>query len=403
MPSPTPCPVCSARDAAPFLHRPDHFLSIFLADEDIPGIDVEFAFCPTCCHIFLRSAYDNPRYEALARRLYQRYALLEQAVRPFPQRDRHYLAAVDFFVQAAAPGDKPLSVLDVGSNRGDFLFLLKEALPRIRVQGVEPSALPFHGVPTINQCFEDCRFDAPFDVVIARHVVEHLARPHPFMAQAARCLRDDGLLFLEVPNLHYDLPRGIENFIPEHIHHFSLHSLKTLLSCSGLELVHIDDSRPEGLRLLARKTQAPEDAACRTRHDLPEAMAIERRHIDGYAAKIAYCVERIRQAVEAGRRPAFYGFGNVFFCVLAELRKHLPPGVFEAAGPVILDDTPSKIGKAFRGIPIVSPDQGLAHGDLAVIVCTMNPSHKELMRQKAAALAAGRAMVLTAWEENVYD
>ncbi|MHC1713431.1 MAG: class I SAM-dependent methyltransferase [Solidesulfovibrio sp.] len=397
------CPVCHAEGSVPFLKRPNHFLSIFLAGENIPDIDVEFFFCPACCHIYLLSAYNDPKYTEIASRLYEQYTLLEQTVRPFPQRDKHYLAAVDFFRHAARPGDRALTILDIGSNRGDFLFLLKEALPNITVQGVEPSTLPFYGVPSINKRFEDCRFNEQFDVIISRHVVEHLAAPHPFIAKATKLLKDDGLLFLEVPNLHYDLPRGIENFIPEHIHHFSQNSLKTLLSYSGLQLIHIDDTCPEGLRLLARKTEDADRNSYRTTHNLPEIQTIAQRHIDGYSAKIAFCTNKIQDAVNSGYRPIFYGFGNVFFCVLAELLKHIPQETFYAKSPIILDDTPSKIGKIFRDIPIVSPADGLQQGKSVVIVCTMNPSHKKLMRDKVATLAPGRSIRLTAWEERAYE
>lgn len=325
MPSNNTCPICNSSNPVPFLNRPGHFISIFLAGENIPDINVEFVFCQECCHIYLSSAYHDSLYTEITNRLYERYALLEQTVRPFPQRDKHYNAAVDFFTRTANPGNSPLSVLDVGSNRGDFLYLLQEALPCITVHGIEPSRLSFYGVPTTNMRFEECTFDTQFDVIISRHVLEHLASPYPFILKAHELLKDDGLLFLEIPNLHYDLPRGIENFIPEHIHHFSQLSLNTFLSRCGFHLTHIDDSRPEGLRMLARKNAASKQTLSSPNPTIKASCAIEMAHIHDYTSRISYCVNSITKAMRDGYRPAFYGFGNVFFLCPCRIKKTHPP------------------------------------------------------------------------------
>lgn len=393
--SPASCPVCGNAQTVLFLQRPQHYLSVFLSSADAPEIDVEFYFCPSCGHVYLSSAFDNPAYQEATERLYKQYALLDNDVRPFPQRDKHYTSAVEFFRREYKNPPKNFSVLEVGSNRGDFLYLLKEQYEGASVLGVEPSKLPFYGVPTVTARFEECDFEERFDVIVIRHVLEHMEYPQEIVKKSKLLLRDGGTVFVEVPNLHYDLPRGIENFIPEHINHFSQNSLLTILAAAGLKATAMDDTRPEGLRLLA--STSPEPYRCLDRYLIPPAW------IDGYLHKIEYCMDVLRKAIEKGYAPCLYGYGNVFFCVLAELLKSYSFEVLCEKGFQILDDTPSKRGTVFKGVPIIGPEEGLARGNVIVVVCTMNPSHKQLMCKKVNNLAPSRSICLTAWEEKAHE
>lgn len=382
------CPACDGATVERFLDRPRHAFSVFWKDiETIPELDGRFDSCPACGHVFLASAYIGTAYAAAAEALYEGYALLDGDARPFPQRDPHYVGAVEYLrgrMDFSARGN----VLEIGSNRGDFLYLLREAAPGYAVLGLEPSRLPFYGVPTVGGRFDQVRLGGKFDLIVARHMLEHVADPLSVLRGLTALLADDGRLFLEVPNMHYDMAHTIECFIPEHIHHFCERSLAALLARAGLVVTDCDRSRPEGLRLMA--------AAGRP-GSLEGFPRLGKDALDHFRQAMDDTVRRFLTWIDQGRRPVFYGFGNIFLDVLAQCCLHRPLAELLEAGVILVDDTPAKIGRSFRGIPIKAPDEGLGAGRLAVMVCTMNPSHRRAMRDRVRALAGDRAETCIPW------
>jgi len=383
------CPACGGEMTERFLDRPHHALSVFWPHADaIPDVHGRFDRCPACGHVFLVSATTDPAYAAAAATLYQGYELLQREARPFPQRDAHYAGAVDYLrdrLNFSGQGN----VLEIGSNRGDFLYLLREAAPGYAVLGLEPSVLPFYGVPTVGGFFGQVRLGGRFDLIVSRHMLEHVTDPLAVLRGVTALLADTGQVFLEVPNMHYDMAHTVECFIPEHIHHFCERSLAVLLERAGLVITDSDRSRPEGLRLLA-KPGRPDSLERFVRLDAADMLR--------FREAMEHTVQQFLAWIDQGRRPVFYGFGNIFLDVLAECCRHRPLEHLLAAGALLVDDTPAKIGRTFRGLPIVAPAEGLAAGDLAVMVCTMNPSHRRAMVERVRALAGARARIRIPWE-----
>ena len=82
--------------------------------------------------------------------------------------------------------------------------------------------------------------DETFDVIILRHVVEHVPDPVAFVQSATKVLKKGGIAYIEVPNSQWSL----ENFyFPEfhvdHISYFTMNSLTRLLNLAGLnKIIH---------------------------------------------------------------------------------------------------------------------------------------------------------------------
>ncbi len=85
--------------------------------------------------------------------------------------------------------------------------------------------------------------DNAIDLLIYTHVFEHLWDLDDVIEQAKKCLKSDGLLFIEVPNAsNYSHARVFEYFwisIAEHINHFSDHYLELLLINHGFEKIMV--------------------------------------------------------------------------------------------------------------------------------------------------------------------
>jgi len=93
--------------------------------------------------------------------------------------------------------------------------------------------------------------DAEFDIVYLMQVFEHLRDPHGFMNELARILKNDGTLYLAVPNAA-SIWRKIfgDNwvsgwFAPFHLFHYNRDTLAKLAAQHGFDVVKSWSSTPE--------------------------------------------------------------------------------------------------------------------------------------------------------------
>ena len=138
-------------------------------------------------------------------------------------------------------------ILEVGCHDGSLLKILKEM--GHKCVGVEPSPCAEYGVINfdldIRQSFyhKEMFQKGEFDIIILRHVLEHVTDPVEFLEDIGYALKEGGLLYVEVPNSKW----SFENFyFPEfhvdHISYFSMNSLTRLLYKAGFEdKLHIEE------------------------------------------------------------------------------------------------------------------------------------------------------------------
>ncbi len=87
---------------------------------------------------------------------------------------------------------------------------------------------------------EELETDKTFDVIWVHHVFEHLMEPDMLLRKWKNILRDDGIIFIEVPNCENDeiLRRSI-NDNPSSFH-YSKQSLLNLAKNAGYAVEHCD-------------------------------------------------------------------------------------------------------------------------------------------------------------------
>lgn len=149
---------------------------------------------------------------------------------------------------------KPRGILlDVGTHCG--FFLRKARGMDWTLVGVEPSpigaelAREFYGLDVHTATLQDAGFpDGYADIVTMVDVFEHIGDPRDLLAAVRRVLKDDGLLFIKVPNGRYNLfkyrlirqimgLKRVEIFdAKEHVVHYTIETLRASLAENGFRI-----------------------------------------------------------------------------------------------------------------------------------------------------------------------
>ena len=230
------CPLCGGSNSVHVLEGRDFLLG---------GKDkFRIAECASCGHRYVnprptRQAMD--RYYPNSYEMYDRRNGIVESFRSCLDRHRaRWLARL-----------LPLRgrVLEVGCSTGEFLVLLRQQ--GIEVEGVEYSpyaaaiARERFGLKVKEGLVEELQIPAQaFDLIVMRHVIEHLYDPVAVCRKLVKALRSQGQLICSLPNGasiemkvfgHYW--HGLD--IPRHLQMFSPQTIKLLFEQAGLRLERV--------------------------------------------------------------------------------------------------------------------------------------------------------------------
>ncbi len=143
---------------------------------------------------------------------------------------------------------KDALILEVGSNDGRFLEILKESGYK-NVVGIEPtqdaSALSQEkGLDTIHGFFnrplakEFVSKRGKCDALISRQVLEHIKDLQEFGDALQLVLAPGAYILIEVPNFMANLENLDYTIWEEHVNYFTLDTLKYFLSKAGVKVIH---------------------------------------------------------------------------------------------------------------------------------------------------------------------
>jgi 2-polyprenyl-3-methyl-5-hydroxy-6-metoxy-1,4-benzoquinol methylase len=230
-----PCPICDSKRLQPYLklNNSPVYQHPIQADEIIPlphHIDIYFQWCERCGHCF-QADYNEQLLTALYTCHYYT---------PTPDGVGHTFR--DDFFNSIKPIISDLSaqtkprILEIGSSTGELLKEFQRQIPHCQILGFEPNEAAAtealkNGIATEKEFFDENvgKNLEKFDLIVSRHVIEHIADFRSFFAGVDSCSSSDTVLILETPSLDFaHSNRRITPFHIEHLHVFSAHSLSTL-------------------------------------------------------------------------------------------------------------------------------------------------------------------------------
>lgn len=253
--------------------------------------------------------------------------------------------------------------LDIGANRGDFLQQLLKQNQDILAVAVEPDEAVTDDyrddarIRLLTCRFEDAGLTGEFDLIYCCHTLEHLGSPTSFLAEVHTLLAENGILYLEVPDLEVITAGDVveEFFIDKHTFHFTAASLERYLANNGFTVLHHVVSGSNLVYLLGRGAAFAQPQAARA--DVAEVSRVR----DAVALYRRNMTRNMRTLQDIGTyinsrniRTVFWGAGRIFDSLMRAgtvdrqiiagvIDKYLPDHVesvhgFQLARPAALAD-----------------------------------------------------------------
>ena len=152
-----------------------------------------------------------------------------------------------------APHDHVRSVLDYSTGNGRFAVSAATVFPDAQVDAVDyqRAAPPLLSQPSSAVRYYDLAafqgHEQRYDLIILRHVLEHTHHPVDLVRLLGTRLADDGVLYIEVPNLDSGGAQVFRTkwkgfYVPRHIYHYTVASLTEIVERAGLTAeIHRND------------------------------------------------------------------------------------------------------------------------------------------------------------------
>ncbi|MCK5163229.1 MAG: class I SAM-dependent methyltransferase [Desulfobacula sp.] len=189
--------------------------------------------------------------------------------------------------------NKMQNVLDVGCGSGYGLKYLKEQLPGIMIHGIEASP-GCREILTekIGAVLLDSDVDGPwlhknkgrFDLIIMRHVVEHLLSPIETLSRLKTALTPGGMIYIAVPDMMHPrtVLRDYDNwweyyFRAVHPYYYCRKTLFTTLEMAGIYPLAWGEENEEVWCLVTRNGYKPD----KKNGSYEEQMIVLRQYLPG--------------------------------------------------------------------------------------------------------------------------
>jgi len=283
---------------------------------------------------------------------------------------RHMRDVSEILQQRYAKGS---NIVEVGCGKGEFLELLQGA-GHFNIQGYDAA---YEGSnPAVEKRFLTSADSLSADIVVLRHVLEHIQRPHEFLG----LLRDvfgDTDIYVEVPE--FDWIRRHETLFDvtyEHVNYFTPRTLAALFSGEQQQGTLFDEQYQY---IIANLGQLDLETLTSSYNDSSQWETLSLQQLfPHYFKKIDALLE---SALTAGRRIYIWGGATkgVMFVHHCLARSPAAAASFVAA----IDINPSKSGNFMPSskLPIIAPETLVAGADGNETILVTNPNYRREIRE----------------------
>ena len=153
-------------------------------------------------------------------------------------------------------------LIDIGAGGGEFVYMAKQS--GLNSLGIEPNlgyssfSKEQYGVDVKTAMLADVD-NSSADILTLFHVFEHMAKPHDVVKKLYQSIRDNGYLFIEVPNILQSDASPHNIYFKAHLFYYSKYTLISIAS-RYFDVVHVEDQG--NLRILFRKKLNVLEAIC---------------------------------------------------------------------------------------------------------------------------------------------
>ena len=154
---------------------------------------------------------------------------------------------LNFFLKCK---NKPGKILEIACFDGYLLEKLKKL--KWDVYGCDPCPVTDIAINRLGRerirkaFFKDVTYPKNyFDEIIFRNLLVAIYNPNSFLKTVRTCLKENGKIFIDVPNLKEIIKRGSFGFFyHQNVSYFTLESLKILLSNNGFKITNYFEGKP---------------------------------------------------------------------------------------------------------------------------------------------------------------
>lgn len=235
------CPCCNEQTTSIFsrlLPRSSAFL-YKKTEQFTEETNFHLMICNNCGHGYNLDQLDSPNRNPIYSS--DTYSVKRSVSTKMSKILKDVTTIIDRKVSSTYPAREKTSVLEIACGSGEVASNLAHL--GYKVTTLDPS-VDFD--PTVNFAHNKRFLDEDFtkrkgetfDVIIARHFLEHVPDIEEVISRAVRLLKRRGLIYLEVPNFKiiYSNCQYYDLFI-DHIHYFTLDSISHLLNSHGFTIV----------------------------------------------------------------------------------------------------------------------------------------------------------------------
>jgi hypothetical protein len=136
-----------------------------------------------------------------------------------------------------------LVIVESGCGKGFYIDLLADKLLNCSFYGFDTIyegeiVIPEKNIKYYKSYFPSNEIEIKPDIIISRHVIEHIQNPIDFIKTLKRTLPLGSVIFIETPNLNWILEnKVIFDIFYEHCNYWTISSISNVLNMLGFEII----------------------------------------------------------------------------------------------------------------------------------------------------------------------